>query len=167
MMRGAVAVFRELDATVEAIEDLKKQGFRDITVYTPTPRHEIEEAAAPPPSPVRRFTLIGGLLGATFGYWIAIWASDYWPLVVGGKAIASWIPYTIFGFEVMVLVGSLSTVAGMFVNSRVPKITMTVGYDPRFSGGYYGIFVETTPDKFSVAELTLRKHGAVEVRGER
>ena len=48
----------------------------------------------------------------TFGYWIAIWTSDYWPLVVGGKAIASWIPYTIIGFEVMVLVGALATVFG-------------------------------------------------------
>ena len=57
-------------------------------------------------------TLIGGLLGASFGYWIAIWSSDYWPLVVGGKAIASWIPYTVFGFELMVLIGSLATVLG-------------------------------------------------------
>jgi hypothetical protein len=35
--------------------------------------------------------------------------------VVGGKAIGSWIPYTIIGFEVMVLVGALSTVFGMFL----------------------------------------------------
>ena len=84
---------------------------------------------------MRRFTLIGGLLGVTFGYWIAIWVSDYWPLVVGGKPIASWVPYTIFGFEVMVLVGALSTVFGLFAVARVPRLTMTVGYDPRFSDG--------------------------------
>ncbi len=68
-----------------------------------------------PPSVVRVYTLIGALLGVTFGYWIPIWISDYWPLVVGGKPIASWVPYTIIGFEVMVLIGSLSTVFGMFV----------------------------------------------------
>jgi hypothetical protein len=88
---------------------------------------------------VRKFTLIGGLAGVCFGYWIAIWTSDYWPLVVGGKPVASWVPYTIIGFEVMVLIGALSTVAGMFINSRVPKITMTVGFDPRFTHGDYGI----------------------------
>ncbi|MFL5576296.1 MAG: DUF3341 domain-containing protein [Gemmatimonadaceae bacterium] len=166
-MRGVLGAFRELDAAVEAIEELKQQKYVDINVYSPTPRHELEEAVHPPTSPVRRFTLIGGLLGCTFGYWIAIWCSRYWPLVVGGKAIASWVPYTVFGFEVMVLIGGLSTVAGLFINSRVPRLTMTVGYDPRFSHGDYGIFVEAAPDRLSAAEAVLRKHGAVEVRGER
>jgi len=58
---GIVAAFRELDATVDAIEDLKQQKITDITVYTPTPRHEIDQAVSPPMSPVRRFTLIGGM----------------------------------------------------------------------------------------------------------
>ena len=124
---GIVAAFRELDATVDAIEDLKRQKITDVTVYTPTPRHEIEEAVGPPTSPVRRFTLIGGLCGAVFGYWIAIWTSDYWPLVVGGKAIATWVPFTILGFEVMVLVGGLATVFGMFALAHIPRLTMTVG----------------------------------------
>jgi hypothetical protein len=116
---------------------------------------------------VRRFTLIGGVLGCTFGYWIAIWASKYWPLVVGGKAVASWVPYTIFGFEVMVLVGSLATVAGLLANARVPRLSQVIGYDPRFSGGDYGIYIETQPDRLAAAEALLRRHGAVEVRGER
>ena len=166
-MRGVLGAFRELDAVVEALEERKQQKYVDINVYSPTPRHELEHAVHPPPSPVRRFTLIGGVLGCTFGYWIAIWCSKYWPLVVGGKAIASWIPYTIYGFELMVLIGGLSTVAGLFINSRIPKITMTVGYDPRFSHGDYGIFVEAAPDRLRAAEDVLRKHGAVEVRGER
>ena len=166
-MRGVLGAFRELDAVVEAIEELKQQKYVDINVYSPTPRHELEHAVHPPTSPVRRFTLIGGLLGCSFGYWIAIWCSKYWPLVVGGKAIASWIPYTIFGFEVMVLIGGLSTVAGLFITSRIPKLTMTVGYDPRFSHGDYGIFVEAAPDRLRAVEDVLRKHGAVEVRGER
>ena len=101
-MRGVLGVFRELDAAVSAIEALKESKIGEIRVFTPTPRHELEHAIDAGPSPVRRFTLIGGLAGASFGYWIAIWASDYWPLVVGGKAIASWIPYTVFGFEMMV-----------------------------------------------------------------
>lgn len=166
-MRGVLGAFRELDSVVEAIEELKQQKYVDINVYTPTPRHELEHAVHPPASPVRRYTLIGGLLGCSFGYWIAIWCSKYWPLVVGGKAIASWIPYTIFGFEVMVLIGGLSTVAGLFITSRIPKLTMTVGYDPRFSHGDYGIFVEAAPDRLRAVEDVLRKHGAVEVRGER
>ena len=114
MASGVLGSFKEIDAAVAAIGELRRQRYSEITVYTPTPRHEFEHALEPPESPVRRFTLIGGLLGATFGYWIAIWSSEYWPLVVGGKAISSWVPYTIFGFEVMVLIGSLATVFGLF-----------------------------------------------------
>lgn len=165
-MPGIIAAYDELDSTVHAIEALRRGRFNDITVYSPTPRHELEHAIEGPPSKVRIFTLIGGLCGATFGYWIAIWASRFWPLVVGNKPIASWVPYTIFGFEVMVLIGSLSTVFALFALSRVPRLTMTVGYDPRFSGGHFGVWVETTPDRSKEAADLLRQHGAVEVRHE-
>jgi len=166
-MSGVIAAFRELDSVVYAVEELKERKLGEITVYTPTPRHEIEHAVNAGPSPVRRYTLFGGLFGATCGYWIAIWASDYWPLVVGGKPVASWVPYTIFGFEVMVLIGGLSTVAGLLITARVPRLTLQVGYDPRFSHGDYGIWVECPPEQARTAEDVLRQHGAVEVRRER
>ena len=166
-MPGIIAAFAEIDSAVDAIEELRRNRFNELTVYTPTPRHEFEHALDAPPSRVRIFTLIGGLCGATFGYWIAVWASRYWPLVVGGKPIASWVPYTIFGFEVMVLFGSLATVIGLFINSRVPRLTMTVGYDARFSGGDYGIWVACPPERAAAAESLLKSHGATGVRGER
>lgn len=166
-MQGVLGAFHEIDSAVHAIEELKKERFGDITVFTPTPRHEFDHVMAHPPSKVRVFTLIFGLLGVTFGYWIAIWISDYWPLVVGGKPVASWVPYTILGFEVMVLVGGLMTVYAMFGLSHIPRLTTTVGYDPRFSGGHFGVWVVTDPDRTSDAMQILQKHGAEEVRRER
>ena len=165
-MPGVIGAFHEIDAATDAIGALRRAGFKEITVYTPTPRHEFEQALEAPPSRVRLFTLIGGLSGATFGYWIAIWASSYWPIVVGGKPIASWVPYTIFGFEVMVLIGSLSTVFALFALSRVPRLTMTVGYDERFSSGHFGVWVATGSDRAKEAADLMRKSGAVEARHE-
>jgi hypothetical protein len=162
-----MGAFHQIDGAVHAIEELKKQRSGDITVFTPTPRHEFEHAMKHPPSKVRIFTLAFGLAGVTFGYWIPVWISDYWPLVVGGKAIATWVPFTILGFEVMVLIGGLATVFAMFGLSHIPRLTMTVGYDARFSGGYYGVFVDTEPDEESMVEGILKKHGAEEVRRER
>ena len=166
-MLGVLGAFRELDATVDAIEDLGKHRFKEITVYTPTPRHEFEHVLDRGPSKVRVFSLIFGLAGVTFGYWIAVLISDYWPIVVGGKAIATWVPYTIFGFEVMVLIGGLATVYSMFGLAGIPRLTTTVGYDPRFSGGDFGVWVETTSDRAEEAMEVLRRHGAREVRSER
>jgi len=166
-MQGVIGAFAELDSTVHAIEELRKQNFNDLSVFSPTPRHELEEVLAAKNSNVRRFALIGGLLGVSFGYWIPIWMSDYWPLVVGGKPIASWVPYTIIGFELMVLIGSLSTAFGMFALARLPRLTLTVGYDPRFSHGDFGIWVAAGPDRAPQAAELLRTHGALEVRDER
>ncbi len=167
MMQGMLGVFAELDSTVEAIEELKHKQVGSLTVFSPTPRHELEDAVDPPQSPVRKFTLIGALCGVCFGYWLAIWGSNYWPLVVGGKAISTWLPYTVFGFEVMVMVGCLSTVFGMFYLAGIPRLTTTVGYDPAFSHGSYGVWCECAPEKLKEAEAILRRHGAVEVRGDR
>jgi hypothetical protein len=166
-MQGVLGAFHELDSAVHAIEDLKKERFGDITVFTPTPRHELEHAMGHGPSKVRVYTLIFGLAGVTFGYWIPVWMSDYWPIVVGGKAIATWVPFTILGFEVMVLIGGLATVFAMFAFAHIPRLTMTVGYDARFSGGHFGIWVVTDPDRVDAAMSLLQKHGAEEVRRER
>jgi|SRR3954464_3464619 hypothetical protein len=166
-MQGVLGSFHELDSAIHAIEDLKKAKLGDITVFTPTPRHEFDHVLNHAPSKVRVFTLVMGLAGVTFGYWIPVWISDYWPLVVGGKAIATWVPFTILGFEVMVLIGGLSTVFAMFGLAHIPRLTMTVGYDPRFSSGNFGVWVESTPDEVDRVMNVLKKHGAEEVRRER
>lgn len=166
-MQGIIGVFRELDSTMDAIHAVKQLRAGHVTVYSPTPRHELEHAIDHGPSVVRRYTLIGGLLGATFGYWIPIWISNYWPLVTGGKPVRSWVPYTIISFEMMVLIGSLATVAGLFIHSRVPRITTTVGYDERFSDGDFGVWVECPPERQAEVKAALEQAGAVEVRGAR
>src|SRR5438067_2545349 len=166
-MQGVLGVFHELDSAVHATDELIRGRYGEITVFTPTPRHEFDDVLTRPKSAVRKFTLAFALMGVTFGYWIAIWISDYWPLVVGGKPVASWVPYTIFGFEVMVLIGGLSTVVGLLISARVPRLTLQVGYDPRFSHGDYGVWVECAPEQERTAEDLLRQHGAVEVRRER
>lgn len=167
MMRGMVGVFHELDSTVDTIDELKQKGLGQLTAYSPTPLHQLEHAIDPPQSGVRKFFLFGALAGVCFGYWLAIWGSEYWPLVVGGKAISTWLPYTVFGFEVMVMVGALATVFGMFFLAGIPRLTETVGYDPRFSHGHFGVWCECAPDKLAEVESVMRRHGAVEVRGER
>ena len=166
-MQGVLGAFRELDSAVHAIEDLKKERVGDITVYTPTPRHEFEHAMEHGPSKVRVFTLIFGLAGVTFGYWIPVWISDYWPLVVGGTPIACWVAVTFLGWAVMVLIGGLATVFAMFGFAGIPRLTTTVGYDPRFSSGHFGVWVEAEADTADKAMNILKKHGAEEVRRER
>ncbi|PYP67275.1 MAG: hypothetical protein DMD36_15650, partial [Gemmatimonadetes bacterium] len=53
---GVLGVFGHLDAILEAIGRLRGGGHADFTVYSPIPRHEIEDALGQAVSPVRMFT---------------------------------------------------------------------------------------------------------------
>jgi hypothetical protein len=162
---GLIASFVHVDAAVDAIRALRAKGYRSLVVYSPAPNHEIEEALEHRVSPVRLLTLIGGLTGCAAGFAMAIWMSYDWPLIVGGKPIASIPPYVVIGFELTILMGALSTVAAVALFS----VLMGKGgapYDPRFSDDMIGIFVPTVPDQLGPIEQLLRSAGAVEVRHE-
>jgi hypothetical protein len=127
------------------------------------PRHEIDDVLDQPVSPVRVFTLIGALTGTTLGFAYAISTSLDWTLIVGGKPIVSIPPFIIIGFECTILLGALSTVAGMFINARLPKLRKAAGYDPRFSNDKFGILVFGGPSQVGSAEQIMKAAGAEEV----
>jgi hypothetical protein len=162
---GVLASFGYIDSAVDAIRGLRAMGLRNLVVYSPAPNHEIEEALSHRVSPVRLFTLIGGLTGCAAGFAMTIWMSYDWPLLVGGKPIASIPPYVVIGFELTILLGALSTVTAVALFSILMG-KRRVAYDPRFSDDHIGIFVPTTPDQVGQVENLLRSAGAEEVRRE-
>jgi hypothetical protein len=162
---GLMASFIHVDAAVDAIRALRAKGYRNLVVYTAAPNHEIEEALEQGVSPVRLFTLIGGLTGCAAGFAMTIWMSYDWPLVVGGKPIASIPPYVVIGFELTILMGALSTVAAVALFS-VLMGRRGAPYDPRFSDDMIGLFVPTSPDQAAPIEQLLKSAGAAEVHHE-
>lgn len=161
---GVVGVFATLDAALLALRELKAKGYESLTVYSPVPNHEIDEVLDKPASPVRLFTLVGGLTGVAFGFTYAIWTSVDWELIVGGKPIVSLPPFVVIAFETTILIGALATVAGMFLNARLPKLRKALGYDPRFSNDKIGVVAMGGPAQASGAEAIMRAAGAEEVR---
>ena len=162
---GILASFIHVDAAVDAIRALRARGHRNLVVYSAAPYHEIEEALDQSVSPVRLFTLIGGLTGCAAGFGMTIWMSLDWPLVVGGKTIASIPPYVVIAFELTILLGALSTVTAVAVLSLLQG-KRGVAYDPKYSDDQIGIFVPGGADQQTAVEQLLRTAGAVEVRRE-
>lgn len=162
---GVLGVFAFLDATLEAIKKLRAAGHADFTVYSPVPRHEIEAALGQAVSPVRAFTLIGGIAGCAIGAWLTLWMSYDWPIVVGGKPVGSIPPYVIIMFEMTILFGALSTILGILLNALfAARRVGTIQYDARFSNDRFGIFVPAGSDTAAKIESLLRESGAEEVR---
>jgi len=144
---GVLAVFGHLDATVDAIGKLRQGGHTDFTVYSPIPRHEIEDALDQPVSPVRMFTLIGGISGCAVGAWLTLYMSYDWPIVVGGKPVGSIPPYGI-------------AFTALFAARRQG----TIAYDARFTNDKFGVFVPCEAARAGPVETLLRGAGAEEVR---
>ena len=162
---GVLAVFGHVDATVDAIGQLRRGGHTDFTVYSPIPRHEIENALEQAVSPVRMFTLIGGIAGCAIGAWLTLYMSYDWPLVVGGKPIGSIPPYVVIMFEMTILFGALSTILGIAFNALFAARRLgTVAYDPRFTNDKFGIFVPAQAADAGKVEALLKGAGAEEVR---
>ncbi|HSL69315.1 MAG TPA: DUF3341 domain-containing protein [Longimicrobiales bacterium] len=161
--QGVLGVFTELDSAVDAIEQLRHAGLKRITAFSPMPSHDLEHALHAPQSSVRLFTLVGGLTGAATGFALPTWTSLDWPLVTGGKPILSIPPMLVIAFEMGILFGALSTVAGLFLNARLPRARARVIYDPEFSLGSFGVYV--TPDgRMDEARRILHDAGATAVR---
>lgn len=152
---GVLASYDYLDSTLEAIGKLREDGFDEITAFAPYPEHSIEKALGYGNSPVRLFTLVGGLTGAATGFAFPLFASMDWPLVVGGKPILSMPAYVIIAFEMTILFGALFTVIGVFWNMRVPSLKSDVVYDPQLSQGRYGVYVTASGERLSAAKQIL------------
>jgi hypothetical protein len=113
---------------------------------------------------VRVWTLVGALTGTATGFAFTTWTSMDWPLVVGGKPIVSIPAYVIIAFELTVLFGALATVIGLFVLSRIPNFKPAPVYDPEFTAGRYGVYVEADGGRLDEARRILNAEEPIELR---
>jgi hypothetical protein len=166
--KGIVASFQYFDDFLDSIKAIKgKPEFRGHEIYSPCSYHELMEFAEEQmgPSQVRWFTLVGALTGVTAGFSMCLLLDYDWPIVVGGKTagVYSLPAYFIFGFEVMILLGALCTIAGMLIMGRLPNPRSWVLH-PRITDDRFVVFVPNALPDGDQARL-LQELGAEEVYG--
>ena len=161
------AVFAHLDDLITAIDRTRKAGYSDFTVLSPLPRHEIEEAIYDNmPSPVRWWTMLGGLVGGTGGFALASLTSAVWPMALpGGKPVVSVPAFVVIVFECTVLIAGLMTLLAILFHCRLPALDLDIECeDPRFSSDHFGLVIHgLEEDKQADARKLLTDAGADEV----
>jgi hypothetical protein len=157
-----MGVFIYLDDLLSALKGLKEIT-RDITVFAPSDHEEIQEVLQQKPSPVRFFTLFGGLFGLLSGISLAVYTVIQWKFVVSGKPIIPFVPFVIVGFEFLILFGVLSSFAGLLILSRLPRFRLPSYYDPRFSNDHFGVLVSCGVGEKETITGLLKKAGAEEI----
>ena len=162
--QGVLGIFSYVDLTVNAVKKLKEEGFKTIRVFSPVPNHEIEDVMGEPESIVRFFTLFGAMLGASCGVGFTVLTSMDWPLPVSAKPIVSIPPFIVIIFELTILMGALSTLLGLLINSRLRKNAPVDMYDPRFSEDKFGVMVACDKGNVEKVQDILNSHGAEEIK---
>ncbi len=160
--RAVVGVFTFMDDALNAVKDVKAANF-DWRMYSPVPRHEIEEVTYPQKSPVRLVSFTCALTGCICGWALAILCSLDWPLRTSAKNIASIPAFFVPGYEWTILFGGLGTLGAIFAFCKIPSVVRTAGYDPRFSHDKFGVVVACSGTQVEDVKRRLKAAGADEV----
>ncbi|CAM2066937.1 DUF3341 domain-containing protein [Sulfidibacter corallicola] len=160
---GVLGIYSHMDTLIDAIKHFKSRGRDDIKVHSPCPHHDLDHALDEPVSPVRRFTLLGGLTGCSFGYLFTSFGSLEWILPTSGKPIVSPVAFTVVAFELTILFGALFTLLGIVLNAKLFTKRKTL-YDDRFTDDKFGIFIPCTRSEYEAMTKELTDHGAEEVK---
>lgn len=161
--QGVMGVFFYVDDAANAVRALRQSGQRRLSVLSPVPHHEIEEALEQGPSLVRWVTFLGGAAGFTLGMTLCIYSVLSYPLVTGGKELISIPPFMIPTYESMILLGGLTNLIAMLALGRLPQVKLRAPYDPRFSEDRIGIWVPCSGAEAERVKEILRGHQAEEV----
>ncbi len=160
--RAVVGIFTYMDDALEAVKNIKSAKL-DYRMYSPVPRHEIEEVTYPEKSPVRIVSLTAAITGCTFGFALAILCSLDWPMRTSAKNIASIPAFFVPGYECTILFGGVATLLAILVFCRLPNVLRTAGYDPRFSHDKFGVVVACTGTQVDDVKRRMLDSGADEV----
>ena len=115
-------------------------------------------------SPVRLFTLLGGLVGCAIGIALPVYTMLDWPLMVGGKPIISIPPIVIIAFELSMLCAALGGCLGFLVLAGLPRIGTGRAFDERWTDDRFGIVVTCAEGDGDAVRAHLERAGAEEVR---
>lgn len=164
-------IYAHLDSLLAGIEKLKEAGISGFQVLSPLPRHEILEAVYEGrPSPVRWWTLVGGVIGMNCGLLLTSLTATQWPMInPGGKPVVALPPYAVIMFECTILFGAMFTLYGLIVHTGLPGFKLDKSLqDPRVSDDKFGIAFLRAPEKdLERISSILSDTGAIEItRGD-
>ncbi|HEY3266473.1 MAG TPA: DUF3341 domain-containing protein [Armatimonadota bacterium] len=161
---GLIGYFPGPDALRNGIETAVRSHAVDPVAYTPIPDASAFDTLRPSSSPVRWVALAGGLFGIAAALSMTIWMSWDYPVIVGGKPITSIPPFMVAAFELMVLFGSIGSIAGFLWFSRLPDLTPSQAYRPELAVDQYAIFLPLgSESERGRVERILQDAGATEI----
>jgi len=133
-IHGVMGEFSHPQDLVDAIEQVRAEGYKNLDAYTPYPIEEVWEAIGHHKSPVPLIVLIGGIIGGLGGFFLQYWVAVIeYPINIGGRPYNSWPAFIPVTFECTILGAVLAAVAGVFILNGLPEPYHPVFNVPRFA----------------------------------
>jgi ActD protein len=135
-----LGIFRDIETAATAVDGLIRAGFTEeqIDSLTSVPYPDGVLVRTGRRSWFRWLALAGGLAGAVAGFGLAAGTAWLYPVQTGDKPIIALYPTAIISFEVAMLFAIIGTMAGMFLEMRLPALKKRP-CDPAIAEGCIGI----------------------------
>ncbi len=140
-LKRKLYVFSSANQLIGAAKSFCNKNFRELETFTPAKIPEIEKLLNVEKSPVKYWTLAGGIFGLLAGYLIQVKSVQIYELIVGGKPPVSIIPFLLIMFELTILFATLFNFAGAIYHTQLYKRKIRPYYDSRFSVDKFGLLV--------------------------
>lgn len=141
-----LGIFGDVEGAAGAVTSLLREGFSEaqITSLSSVAYPEGVLVKSGHRNWFRWLALAGGLFGAGAGFALAAGTAWLYPVQTGNKPIIALYPTAIICFETAMLCAIIGTMAGMFLEMRLPSRGAQL-YDPLIAEGYIGISVTIHP----------------------
>ncbi|HEX8725269.1 MAG TPA: quinol:electron acceptor oxidoreductase subunit ActD [Gemmatimonadaceae bacterium] len=119
---GVLGLYRDADALLAAIPEVKASGFTRLEAFTPYPVHGMDEALDLPKSMLGVLVFLMGALACVSAFTFEWWTSTVsYPLRTAGKAMNGWPGWVLVMVEATILVSTFTAAFGMlFVFNKLP-----------------------------------------------
>lgn len=164
--KGIAGIWEDEGMILKAALKTREAGFTKFDAISPYPIHGMEEACDIKRSWLPYVTFIAGCVGLTCGFLLTWWTSTQsWAVNVGGKPFFSLPAFIPVMFELTVLFAALSSVAALFVVTKMPRVNPPV-IDPDLSSHKFAIFIPYNDTGYDEAriESMFKELGATEVK---
>jgi hypothetical protein len=147
-----LGIFTDVESAGRGVDGLVRAGFTEaqITSLTSVSYPDGVLVKTSRSSWFRWLALAGGFAGAAAGFCLAAGTAWLYPVQTGDKPIIALYPTGIVTFELTMLFAIAGTLAGMFLELRLPPWGRRP-YDPAISEGCIGISVVIHPGGEAVA----------------
>ena len=167
-----LGLFNNFDAASDSIREVRHGHFPalridDVTIKSPIEHPDVEELLGDRPAPIRRYTLLGALLGISLGFlFLASSQGNFFAQQKGGKPIIPIPPDLVLTYELLILGGVYITVLGFLICAGLPARMKSSLYNARISEDQIGVMVKS--DAHTIAEIKhiFQRHHAISIAEE-